>query len=86
MEGQRLILNDGTTIEPGRAGYAQGFLWLYFVGTMQQAASLFFDPSKTSRIVFQYGEMQDTYDGFTTCMNIGADVDGNISVCMTKGA
>lgn len=85
MEGLRLILNDGTIIENGRAGYAEGFLWCYMTGyTMQQAAMLFWDDSKTAKIVFQYGEMSDEYEGFTNCVNIHIDVDGKVSVCMTR--
>ena len=83
--GQRLILNDGTVIENGRAGYSQGTLVCFVTGyTMPQAAMLFFDPTKTARIVFQYGEMETTHEGFTNCVNIGIDVDGRVSVCMTK--
>ena len=85
MEGRRIILNDGTTLEGGEAGYSQGFLWIYLHGyTMMQAAMLFFDPEKTARIVFQYGEMENTYEGFTNCININIDVDGRLSVCMTR--
>ncbi len=86
MEGQRIILADGTTIENGRAGYSSGFLWLWFGGmTLQEAALIFFDPSMTSEIIFQYGEMQDTYEGFTSCIQLSIDVDGQISVCMKRG-
>ena len=86
MEGRRLILNDGTIIEGGEAGYSQGFLWVWFTGyTLQQAALMFFDTSKTSKIVFQYGEMESVYEGFTTVMNLGIDVDNKVSVCLTKG-
>lgn len=82
----RLVLNDGTTIEGGKAGYSEGFLWLYFTGyTLQQAAGLFFDSSKTSHIVFQYGEMENEYDGFTVCITLNIDIDGNVSVCMKRG-
>ena len=85
MEGRRIILNDGTTLEGGEAGYSQGFLWLWFHDmTMMQAFMLFLDPEKTARIVFQYGEMEDTYEGFTNCININIDVDGRLSVCMTR--
>ena len=87
MEGQRLILKDGTIIENGRAGYAEGFLWLWLPGyTMQQAAALAFDATKTARIVFQYGEMEDVYEGFTNCVNIMSDFDGLVSLCIKKGA
>lgn len=86
MTGQRLILNDGTTIENGRAGYSQGFLWCHFKDfTMQQAAAIFLDEEKTSKIVFQYGEMQDEYNGFTSCIRLLIDVDGLVSVCMERG-
>ena len=85
MEGQNIVFNDGTVI-PGRVGYADGFLWLWFTGyTIQQAANIFFDPAKTSRIVFQYGDMEDVYEGFTNCISIGVSVDGQASVCMVKG-
>ena len=86
MEGQRLILMDGTTIENGACGYADGFLWCYIRGyTMAQAATVFFDPSKTGRITFQYGEMSDVYEGFTNCTNLSVDTDGLVSVCLVRG-
>lgn len=86
MDGRRIILNDGTILEGGEAGYSQGFLWVWFTGyTLQQAALMFFDTSKTSKIVFQYGEMESVYEGFTTVMNLGIDVDNKVSVCLTKG-
>ena len=83
----KIVLNDGTEIEDGRAGYAEGFLWCYLTGyTMQRAASLFFDVNKTERIVFEYGAEQNIYEGFTECINININVDGIVSVCLTKGA
>lgn len=86
MDGRRIILNDGTILEGGEAGYSQGFLWVWFMGyTLQQAALMFFDTSKTSKIIFQYGEMESVYEGFTTVMNLGIDVDNKVSVCLTKG-
>lgn len=78
-------MNDGTIIENGEAGCANGCLWLKLPGyTMQSAAALAFDDDKTSRIVFQYGEMSDTYEDFTNCVNINQDYDGLVSVCMKK--
>lgn len=86
MTKLRLILNDGTIIENGTAGFAQGFLWLWFTGyTMAQAAQTFLDPAKTSRIVFEYGQMSDTYEGFTDCTVLMIDADGRVSVCLKKG-
>ena len=86
MDGRRLILKDGTTIEDGEAGFSQGFLWLWFSGmTLAQASAIVFDPLKTDRIKFQYGEMSDVYNGFTDCRSISIDTDGVVSVCMVKG-
>ena len=87
MSGTKLILNDGTEIDEGRAGYAGGFLWLWFTGyTLAESAGLFFDSGKTARIVFRYGEMEDVYEGYTNCVNLGIDTDGQVSVCMKRGA
>lgn len=83
----RLVLMDGTEIDGGQAGYNNGFLWLTFRGmTLQEAAAIFFDPSKTGLIVFYYGEMSDRYEGFTNCTAFNLDSDGVISVCLEKGA
>ena len=85
MTGRRLILADQTTIENGEAGYAQGFLWLYLPGyTVADAALVFTDPEKTEEIIFQYGQMEDRYEGYTDCRSILTDGD-RISVCMAKG-
>ena len=84
MDGIRLILNDDTVIEDGRAGYSSGFLWLWMPGlTMQTAVMIAFDAEKTQHIVFQYGDMQDEYEGFTRCIRI-AQEETEIAVCMTK--
>lgn len=84
--GRRLILADGTTIENGEAGYAEGFLWCYFSGmTLAEATGLFLDTSKTERIRFEYGEMADEYEGFTTVRVMRTDADGEVSICLEKG-
>lgn len=86
MEGQRLILNDETVIENGRAGYSSGFLWLWLPGlTMQDAAIIAFNEGKTGKIIFQYGEMEDTYEGFTRCTRL-IENENEIAVCMTREA
>lgn len=85
--GQRLILMDETTIEGGRCGYSSGRLWCWVSGyTMPEAAAVFFDPGKTGRIVYEYGEMSDEYNGFTDCRSLFVDEDGQISACLAKGA
>lgn len=84
MEGRQLILNDGTIIPNGEAGLSGGSLWLYLPGyTIQQAAAVAFDSSKTAVIVFDYGDMSDTFNGYTSCVNISAD-DGQASVCLIQ--
>lgn len=82
---RKLILNDGTVIENGEAGYSQGFLWLFLPGyTMQQAAAIAFDTNKTAVIVFEYGEMEDRYEGYTNCTSLSEN-DGQANVCLKKG-
>ena len=84
--GRRLILADGMTIENGRCGYSDGHLWCWIAGySMQNAALIFFDSNKTYRIVYEYGEMSDTYENFTVCTNMMVDNDGMVSVCLTRG-
>ena len=86
MNPLRLILSDGTIIENGTAGFAQGFLWLWFTGyTFAEAAGMFTDPGKTARIIYEYGEMKDEYAGFINCVTIQIDADGRVSVCLKKG-
>jgi len=84
--GQRLILADGTKLEDSYAGYAEGYLWCYLRGlSMAEAGALFLDPEKTAVIKFEYGEMEDVYEGMTECRILRMDLDGQIAVCMTKG-
>ena len=84
MAERQLILKDGTIID-GTAGYAQGFLWLYFSGyTLLETAEIFCDAEKTETIEFKSGADDHVYEGFTECRSIMTDADGNLSVCMTK--
>lgn len=84
--GQRLILQDGTQIENGSCGYADGRLWCWVTGyTMPEAAQVFFNPEKTGTIRFEYGEMADEYEGYTVCTNLLINDDGQISVCLKRG-
>ena len=84
-EGTRLIFADDTEIEDGKAGYYANAIWCYMTGiTLHDAATIFFDTNKTSKIVFQYGEMESTFEGFTTCTNLMIDVDGVVSVRLER--
>lgn len=85
MEGTRLFLKDLTVIENGRAGLADGFLWLWMPGiTMQQAAVFVFNPDVMGRIIFQYGEEESVYAGYIVCKSLTTD-NGETVVCMVKG-
>ena len=85
MEGLRLILNDGTIIENGRAGYSEGSLWLYLPGmNMMEAAMTVLDTEKTEEITFQYGEEEKSYEGFTNCIRLISN-EREIAVCMVRG-
>jgi len=85
MEGRRLVLADGTKFEGGEAGYSDGNLWCWVPDcSMTLAINVFMNPMKTQRIVYQYGDMEDVYEGFTNCTNIMVDQDRLVSVCMKK--
>lgn len=82
--GKRLILADGTEIENARAGYSERSLWIWLPGfTMKEAADMAFDPLKTDRILFQYGEMEDEYEHFTDCTTLTRQ-ENEIAVCLKR--
>ena len=82
----RVILNDGTILEDAAAGYSAGNLWITLHGmTLQEAAGIFFDTTKTAVIVYNYGDMFDRFEGFTVCVSLSVDVDNVVSVCLTRG-
>lgn len=82
--GQRIILNDGSYFEDGRCGFSDGFLWCWVRNiTLQQAAGFFFNPDKTGKIVYEYGEKQDEYEGFTSCISLSKQYD-EIAVCLVQ--
>lgn len=84
MNGHRLKLNDGTVIENGRAGLTNGFLWLWIPGTFWDVADLVRNDEVMGSITFEYGEVQEQYEGYTVCTGIMADSE-EIAVRMVKG-
>ena len=73
--GRRLLLNDGTVFENGECGEWEGNLWCTIPDTTIIVVSAkFTDPDATKKIVFEYGEMSDTYKGYT-----------NVTVIMKSG-
>ena len=81
----RIVLKNGMVIEGGSAGLSEGFLWLWLPNwTMRQAVDIVFDESIIGKIIFQYGEEEDVWTGFTNCVSI--DVRGDeTAICLRKG-
>lgn len=86
MDGRAIILADGTKLPGSECGLAEGVLWCFVDGlTMMQAFSLLADPNKTQVITFQYGEMQDTFEGYTQLIAAILAQDGKIHVALREG-
>ena len=82
-----LILNDGTVIENGQAWNPGGVLRCFFDGyTIEAAATLFFDPTKTERITFQSDGTEEVFEGYTDCTGIELDAQNYVHVSLRKGA
>lgn len=82
----RLVLSDGQTILNGRAGVADGRMWMWLPWyTMQAASTIAFNPAATRSVTYYYGsDMDITYSGYTKCVNI-INQGTEIAVCMEKG-
>lgn len=84
MIGVRLEFADGTAIQDGRAGLSDGFLWLNIPDkTMQEVAEIVLNKAATSTITFYYGEMEDVFTGYTSCVSILLEGE-NVSACMVQ--
>lgn len=87
MDGRSLILNPGPNqIElPGsEAGYAEGVLWLYLRRlTLAQAFALLSDPTNTAVIRYEYGEMEDVFEGFTHLTTL-MEREGEVSAALKQ--
>ena len=65
MEGRRLIFADGTTVENGEAGFADNTVVCFVDMSMTEAFRLFGDTNRTSVITYQFGAMENRYEGYT---------------------
>lgn len=84
MNGRQLRLNDGTTYPNGSAGLAEGFLWCTIPGgRLEKIAPVFLNKEKTTVILYDYGEMQDRFEGFTQVWAMQTAAD-SCSVCLVK--
>lgn len=85
MDGTRLILNDGTVIENGRAGLSGGELSLWMPGySIVQVAMLIADKTKMQRVISSAGGLDNEYVGYTECVLITIDYNGETFVSMRK--
>lgn len=81
----RLLLNDGTVIEGGRAGLDDNMLWLFIPGwEFWETADKVRDNEAMRKIIFQYGDDEDVHTGFVVCTSI-TNTGGEISVSLVKG-
>ena len=86
---RKVILNNGAEFEADWCGAANGALHVDVIGdqTIPELTAAFSDPEATAHIVFEYGEMADTFDGYTHLSRVaeGAWRDGATLVTLTKG-
>ena len=67
MEGRRIRMKDNTVYEEGEIGYADGVIWCFLKNVdLISAFQNFSDPEKAQKLVFEYGEMSDVYEDFTS--------------------
>lgn len=86
MNGRRLKFANGITWEGTECGCADGVLWLFLYGvTLMQALPVITNPEATREITFEYGEMSDTYTGYTHLTAITEDGTG-CQAALTKEA
>lgn len=76
MTGRNIILATGEIYEVAWCGQAGDRLNIQMADkrSVWEAAGIFSRPEATARIKFDYGEMQDVFDGFTELIMIQADV------------
>ena len=71
MPRYRLIMADGTECEVGLCGAADGVLWIQVYGmTMIAACTWFGDPEKTREMIYDTGNFQDTFTGYTDLFSV----------------
>lgn len=84
MEGRRVVMADGTELLDAEIGYTDKHIWCFLKHiTFFEAYDLFSNPLKTQTLIFDYGDMQDVYEGFTELDTIKKTEDG-VNVRMNK--
>ena len=83
---RKLILNDGTELQPAYVILAGGVLWVYLDGglTLAEAFELLIDPEKTVKITANaFGEVTE-YNGFTELFCIRKEDNGQVNAGLRK--
>lgn len=84
MNGQKITLSDGMEIQSTTC-------CVYFDGlscmlpnsiTMREAFELFIDKEKTKTIIYNYGETEETYVGYTNLVMLRKNFDGRKQVLL----
>ena len=64
--GRQIVMNDGTIYEDATIGYNNGVIWCNIPNkTITDVIPDFIDHQKTEKLIFQYGEDEDVYEGYT---------------------
>lgn len=81
---RKIILNDGTVYEDSDVGFADGVIWCFIKNkTIVDVFHDFSDPAKIEKIVYEYGEDQKVYEGFTHLSGIMEEYD-RISILLKR--
>ena len=82
-----LTLNNGTVYETPWCGVAQGILTAAISGGhgVAELAVAFSDPEATARMVFQYGEDEDVFEGYTRLLSVDSGFWGEDTVTVALG-
>lgn len=80
-----LTLNDGTVFQAD-VGFADGVLWcwLHDGTTLMQAFMAFSNAENTSVITFDYGSVQEVYEGFTQLSYIAVNYNGTVDIALKQ--
>lgn len=84
---RRITLNDGTIYENSDIGFTNGVICCFINGetaTVLNTFPVFSDSAKTEKIVYEFGEKQNTYEGFTHLGGIWEEYGGGITILLKR--
>ena len=84
MEGRRIIFANNVRLEGAEAAFDGRTVWLFMYGKpMKDTLPLVSNPKVTNKITFQFGEMEQVYEGFTHLKALTEDETGS-QACLIK--